>query len=393
MKEEIQGIKDERQSCRRSATSTGTLDSYATKTRSDVYFDRFDRAAMLQPGRRSASIINRRSFQIGDRCKIQRKKLYTSYFKIKTFFQSVIFPGISRSLLAVITSCVITAVIVEVIDKNNYWIDKFQKSQKSIATLGTFVTFSLVFRTDSCYSRWWEARSCWGKLASSISHVARQGSTWIQDPELRDRFVAYSITFPFACKAVVRGNNLKHADEEGKIFVEQGLLTSNELDEINNSGNCCAQTCVDMLWSIINCAIASPQGLTPSACEIRSVVIKRMELCIGELNATVWSLKRLKTTRMPITYNYFVKFTILIFVISSNLAWAPNLGWYTPIVTFVIIFVINTFVNIGDRMLDSFGIHLVGLPLQKYCTNIELEVIDIYTRNTIFPGIMTRHNA
>ena len=36
----------------------------------------------------------------------------------------------------------------------------------------------LVFRTNSSYSRWWEARGCWGKIINHTRNIMRMGSSW-----------------------------------------------------------------------------------------------------------------------------------------------------------------------------------------------------------------------
>lgn len=36
----------------------------------------------------------------------------------------------------------------------------------------------LVFRTNSSYSRWWEARGCWGKIINHSRNIMRMGSSW-----------------------------------------------------------------------------------------------------------------------------------------------------------------------------------------------------------------------
>lgn len=36
----------------------------------------------------------------------------------------------------------------------------------------------LVFRTNASYSRWWEARGCWGKIINHSRNIMRMGSSW-----------------------------------------------------------------------------------------------------------------------------------------------------------------------------------------------------------------------
>lgn len=372
--------------------SRGTISSY--RPRRNLFGQSmsvaFDRAAHieLQPGRRTMSVVTQTSLDNmdGKDKKVWCETYRFAFWKIKDFFTSVILHSMKKSIISLILSCAITAFMVDILDETNYWYTKLKVAKQPITILGTFVTFALVFRTNVCYDRWWESRIYWGNLSAAVTHVARQGSVWIDDKELQDRFVAYCIVFSYACKSELRSNKFDDEQEEGKNFVELTLLSQEELGDILRNGNSCGQTCVDMLWSIMNNVFTSHDGLDPGIRRMRSTIIRRMERSIGELSTILWSLKRLKTTGMPITYDYFVNFTILVFVLASSFVWAPNLGWYTPITTVIIIFVLNAVVFIGDRMADCFGVHLVGLPMQKYCISIEKQIISCYSNTSVLEG-------
>ena len=47
------------------------------------------------------------------------------------------------------------------------------------------------------------------------------------------RMNGISITFAYACKALLRGNSLDDEEEEGARLVEEGLLSQAELDVIS----------------------------------------------------------------------------------------------------------------------------------------------------------------
>ena len=368
---------------------TGSVNEYYSKSViMDEASDRaFDRAAHvgLQPGRRMLSIVSMRSPRNHEEKKnVSCDTLVVLLFKTKDFFMSVILNSAIKSIFAMLISCAITAFMVEELDKENYWHQRLRNSRQPVTILGTFVTFALVFRTNVCYDRWWEARLAWGDLSSAVTHITRQGSSWVNDKSLRDRFVAYCVVLPYACKSELRSNRFDDEQEEGKNFVEMALLSQEELDYILNNGNSCGQTCLDMLWSIMNNAITRDDGLAQGASRVRATVMRRMEDSVSQISRLLWSLKKLKNTGMPITYDYFVNFTILVFVFASNFVWAPTLGWLTPLITLLILFVLNAVVFIGDRMLDCFGVHLVGLPMQKYCKTTERQTINCHLNSSLW---------
>lgn len=36
----------------------------------------------------------------------------------------------------------------------------------------------MIFRTNSCYARWWEARTAWGLVVAAARNLVRQAAAW-----------------------------------------------------------------------------------------------------------------------------------------------------------------------------------------------------------------------
>ena len=54
------------------------------------------------------------------------------------------------------------------------WMEYLSQSKPSIATLGALYSFALVFRTNICYSRWWEGRTLWGTIIVDSIRIVQQ---------------------------------------------------------------------------------------------------------------------------------------------------------------------------------------------------------------------------
>ena len=66
----------------------------------------------------------------------------------------------------------------------------------------------LVFRTNSAYERWWEARKLWGKLVNVCRNLAIKSCTLTEaDRETTRRFAELIIAFPYALKEHLRGRH------------------------------------------------------------------------------------------------------------------------------------------------------------------------------------------
>ncbi|KAK3253991.1 hypothetical protein CYMTET_36779, partial [Cymbomonas tetramitiformis] len=73
----------------------------------------------------------------------------------------------------------------------------------------------LVFRTNSAYDRWWEARKIWGGLLNRSRDFVRQGLTWfsVEDKALREQLVRYTIAFAFSLKVFPRSSPLASSED------------------------------------------------------------------------------------------------------------------------------------------------------------------------------------
>ena len=65
-------------------------------------------------------------------------------------------------LLCVIVSVVDVAVVEAFLGEDDELRETFSNSSSGVAILGGLLSFVLVFRTNVCYSRWWEGRCLWG---------------------------------------------------------------------------------------------------------------------------------------------------------------------------------------------------------------------------------------
>ena len=135
-------------------------------------------------------------------------------------------------LLCVIVSVVDVAVVEAFLGEDDELRETLTNSSSGVAILGGLLSFVLVFRTNVCYSRWWEGRCLWGGAIFSTIHICQQGCAWISDARLRRRLVHTVVVFAWASKAMLRGNFLEDEVEEGRALVERGLLDQEELDEI-----------------------------------------------------------------------------------------------------------------------------------------------------------------
>lgn len=93
-------------------------------------------------------------------------------------------------------------------------------------TLTSFaLSLLLVFRTNSSYSRWWEARAQWGKVVNRSRDIVRMSLAYM-DPDMAAVTVKWTKVFPIALKCHLRD------DPTLKPKLARAGLTPRELDAV-----------------------------------------------------------------------------------------------------------------------------------------------------------------
>ena len=319
----------------------------------------------IQPGRHYSSLESMAHFE-------KRKQITIP--KILDFFLRV-----EGKLIAVNTaiSAVITLIVVHTFPAR--WQDSLSATSLAVSILGAFLSFALVFRTQTCYNRWWEARTQWGRMTSACVNIAGQVRTWICDEDLVDKFLTHCIVFPYACKALLRGNQLNDSREEGPRFLHSGMLTDADLGIIIRHGRP-PFVCLEIMRRIIYEAFRGGEGYNIPP-ELMNGILLSMEQSLFELNLNFGACLKIHGTRMPASYTVFMRSFTIFFFVMATLTWAPTLKWLTPIITAFMVFVINTVIVIGDQMMHPFDLQWAGLALQKFCVIIEHEVLNVSRRH------------
>ena len=94
--------------------------------------------------------------------------MYTSAAKpIATLW--TVFRELWRHLIAIVAY----VVTIEYLDIR-YELDEVKFPISVVAILGTVIGLLLAFRTNSCYCRWWEARTLWGAIVNDSRTWTRQ---------------------------------------------------------------------------------------------------------------------------------------------------------------------------------------------------------------------------
>ena len=210
----------------------------------------------------------------------------------------------------------------------------------------------------------------WGKLIYAAINAVQQARTAIKDKKLFHRFTSSVIVFSWACKAKLRDARLEDPSQEGSALVARGVLEQAELDEMTLQDGSTWQPyyCLDVMRSVVH------EGLCESGHESGDSKWHKeilLDNTISELAQSIGGAIRVKATGMPRGYDTGLKGLVWLYCTVASFAWASSLGWYTPIFTFAIYFILWALLKMGTVLVDPFGVDPVDHPLGAYCATIE----------------------
>merc|ERR1719274_297683 len=222
----------------------------------------------------------------------------------------------------------------------------------------------LVFRTNTAYFRWNEARTLWGGIVNTTRNLQRQSNVYFakEDTELREQLTREVALFPKALRSFLRGAS----DDE--IFREEAtqLVGPETAEAIMASKN--RQTFVtNMISATVQRANLNPMDRA------------RMDDMVCKLVDQLGACERIFRSPIPLVYTRHTARFLTSFMVLLPLAlWQPMGGswnhWATIPATAVLAIFFFGIEELGIQIEEPFGI----LPLESLCdTSIGAVVNDM----------------
>jgi ion channel-forming bestrophin family protein len=225
----------------------------------------------------------------------------------------------------------------------------------SLPVLGSIVPniilgLLLVFRTNTAYDRYWEGRKLWGKLVTNIRNftrvvVSNPNISSTQKTDLLSNLIQFVIIskdmlFGEIDTKVLRPTQLKMLNPN----INELQLLQNKLSMITNEGS------LDMI-------------------EYDNLTIK-----LDNLASIIGGCQRIVNTPIPLAYSIHIKQLILIYSLTVPFQFVGQLGWWTPLITFVICYALMGIEEIGLEIENPFGRDHNDLELNKFVTSVRAAI-------------------
>lgn len=218
----------------------------------------------------------------------------------------------------------------------------------------------LVFRTNTGYSRWNEARTLWGGLINNCRNVVRQCNTFFPDDpyhnELKQRMAAETGAFIRSLRNFLRGPTDDDVlRSELYDYVEKGTMTQAQAEATMAASN-----------RPIFCLAALSATLRKA--DIDTMQKARIDSTISILVDLTGANERIFKSPIPLVYTRLLSRFLVVFLTLLPLALWGQMGeswnhWATIPATFVISFFLFGIEEVGIQTEEPFSI----LPLEAFC--------------------------
>jgi ion channel-forming bestrophin family protein len=237
-----------------------------------------------------------------------------------------------------------------------------------LALYGSAIGIVLSFRNQSCYGRWWEARTLWGSIVNNSRSWARQVMV-MRAPDSADsaelvmmqrRMIYHQIAYVHSLRQHLR--QLEPWEELAQT------LKDSELSGLRDEKNVpftlqrqmaeMLQDCRDRGW------IEGWQWIA-------------MDESLNDLADAQGGAERIKNTPMPRQYYYYPELFVNMFCLLLPLALIASMGWYTPLGSTLVGFIFLALDKIGRDLEDPFANSPNDVPLTAITHTIEINLRQI----------------
>jgi putative membrane protein len=220
--------------------------------------------------------------------------------------------------------------------------------------LGFAISMLLVFRTNTAYDRWWEARKLWGELVNVSRNVAIKVTTIFpaEDQASRDFYATLIGRFAKELCAHLRSE---------KTRTELDAETLPELAGIDRTKHVPSQI-ARLMHERAHRAYRDGKIAGDQLIGLAADLTAFMNIC--------GACERIKNTPIPYSYATFIKKFIVVYVLTLPFGFVLALGYLTiPVVVFVF-YVLASLEIIAEEIEDPFGMDTNDLPLDRLATMI-----------------------
>lgn len=225
--------------------------------------------------------------------------------------------------------------------------------------LGFALSLLLVFRTNTAYDRWWEARKQWGQLTNSSRTLAIKLNSILENDDHENRKF-FRRVIPMYANAL-----LGFLKSDYSTY----MLDLKNHPEIDLTKKHIPNQVANVIFKKIGNLYKEK---TISGDEL---IILNNEL--QNLTNVCGACERIKNTPIPYSYSSFIKKFIFLYVITLPFGYVFSIGYFVTVAVPFVFYVLASLELIAEAIEDPFGDDFDDLPIDKISENIGIHIKEI----------------
>jgi putative membrane protein len=223
------------------------------------------------------------------------------------------------------------------------------------AALSVVVGWLLVFRTNTAYARWWEARTLWGALVNASRNTSVKLSRLVQLPnEERQQVKRLLSYFPFALR--------DHLRNEGNL---------DDMPEMKD------EPTIQHIPSIIIARLYERVKIWKAARWIDGDELRVIDAELARFLDICGACERIQRTPIVRSYRYFTRQCVMLLLLTFPWGISNDFGWWTIPLTMLTAYFMVGLETVAEHVEEPFGRDEDDLDLDGLCLTIEKSVQQI----------------
>ena len=215
--------------------------------------------------------------------------------------------------------------------------------------LGFAISMLLVFRTNTAYDRWWEARKQWGQLVNVSRNLAIKVDAILpaDDAQVRVDFARLIGAFALALTSHLRSEKTRMALD---------AILHPELEDLEQGMHVPARIAA-LMHRRVHRAYRERAMTGEQLIGVATDLSAFMDIC--------GACERIKNTPIPYSYSSFLKKFIVIYSLTLPFGFVFTLGYIAVPVVVFIFYILASLELIAEQIEEPFGTDSTDLPLDR----------------------------
>ncbi|MGS0941162.1 bestrophin family protein [Pseudomonas luteola] len=244
--------------------------------------------------------------------------------------------------------------------------DRMSLPSMPLTLLGSALAMLVSIRNTSAYNRWWEARTLWGGMVNSSRNFARQVLILVDDPgdalnPIKEVLFRRHVAYVNALAAHLK-----------KAPIPERLAELLPAEEVARSGD------TNNFPNDILSGSAALIAQEYKAGRLDSIRLARLESTMVDISNWQGGMERIANTPLPYPYVYFPRLFISLFCLIVPVGLVESLGWFTPLASTVVGFMLLALEKIGTDLQSPFSESQHQIQMTDLCANIEKNLSSMF---------------